>query len=84
MSSSINKLVLVNLEKSGKDFVRKEISIKLDSVEIRKFGFREEISFVLFKKFKEKLNIEVLLKMVNFLRLRKERKYLVEMLRFYV
>lgn len=84
MSSSINKLVLVNLEKSGKDFVRKEISIKLDSVEIRKLGFREEISFVLFKKFKEKLNIEVLLKMVNFLRLRKERKYLVEMLRFYV
>lgn len=28
MSSSINKLVLVNLEKSGKDFVRKEILIK--------------------------------------------------------
>lgn len=84
MSSSINKLVLVNLEKSGKDFVRKEISIKLDSVEIRKLGFREEISFVLFKKFKEKLNIEVLLKMVNFLRLRKERKQLVEMIRFYV
>lgn len=81
MSSSINKLVL---EKSGKDFVRKEISIKLDSVEIRKLGFREEISFVLFKKFKEKLNIEVLLKMVNFLRLRKERKQLVEMIRFYV
>lgn len=74
MSSSINKLVLVNLEKSGKDFVRKEIWIKLDSVEIRKLGFREEISFVSFKKFKEKLNIEVLLKMVNFLRLRKERK----------
>lgn len=74
MSSSINKLVLVNLEKSGKDFVRKEILIKLDSVEIRKLGFREEISFVSFKKFKEKLNIEVLLKMVNFLRLRKERK----------
>lgn len=74
MSSSINKLVLVNLEKSWKDFVRKEISIKLDSVEIRKLGFREEISFVSFKKFKEKLNIEVLLKMVNFLRLRKERK----------
>lgn len=84
MSSSINKLVLVNLEKSGKDFVRKEISIKLDSVEIRKLGFREEISFVSFKKFKEKLNIEVLLKMVNFLRLRKERKQLVEMIRFYV
>lgn len=81
MSSSINKLVL---EKSGKDFVRKEISIKLDSVEIRKLGFREEISFVSFKKFKEKLNIEVLLKMVNFLRLRKERKQLVEMIRFYV
>lgn len=84
MSSSINKLVLVNLEKFGKDFVRKEILIKLDSVEIRKLGFREEISFVSFKKFKEKLNIEVLLKMVNFLRLRKERKQLVEMLRFYV
>lgn len=81
MSSSINKLVL---EKSGKDFVRKEISIKLDSVEIKKLGFREEISFVSFKKFKEKLNIEVLLKMVNFLRLRKERKQLVEMIRFYV
>lgn len=81
MSSSINKLVL---EKSGKDFVRKEILIKLDSVEIRKLGFREEISFVSFKKFKEKLNIEVLLKMVNFLRLRKERKQLVEMIRFYV
>lgn len=83
MSSSTNKSVSVNSEKSGKDSVRKETSTKLDSVETRKPGLREEISSASSKKPKEKPNTEALLKMVNSPRSRKERKQLAEMIRSY-
>lgn len=83
LSSSTNKSVSVNSEKSGKDSLRKETSTKPDSVETRKPGLREEISTASSKKPKEKPNTEALLKMVNSPRSRKERKQLAEMLRSY-
>ena len=83
LNSSSSKSGSANSEKSGKETGKRETSTKLNSVETKKVGLREEMSGAAPKKSKEKPNTEVLLKMVNSPRSRKERKQLAEMLRSY-